>query len=357
MRKRRTTFVNRPVIRILLIWIIETVGLLIMARLQDGLQIETRAVALAAVAVIGLLNALLWPILSRILLPFAVFTAGLFFLVLNGFIVWLAGQILPGFTVESVGTAIITSLGITAVNVIFSTLLTIDDNASYFRNVVRRRMRRQGQVVETNGPGVFFLEIDGLAKPVLEKAMGHGFVPTMKRWLEDEVSRLEKERSDGNELLADNGASRVYLLSGDAPHVMNTASVIKDFSRFHTKEFSAYFASPYNLSHTLHLFFGNIVLERYRYRQDRRKNVQPRLDSHQHNFKYALVRGITTTIMRELNVYTLIGDIYSGTPSAYATFVGYDEVGAETIYRQLKSWLNQFAYMGNGLSNQVLSHG
>jgi putative membrane protein len=146
---------------------------------------------------------------------------------------------------------------------------------------------------------------------------------------------IEKERSDGNGLLVDNGGSRGNMLSGDAPNVMNTASVIKDFSRFHTSDYYAYFADPYNFSRTLLLFFWDIVLERYRFWQQRRKDVQPRLDKHHRNFKYALVRGVTTTILRELNIYTLIGDLFKGIPSVYATFVGYDEVahhsGVETM--------------------------
>lgn len=400
MKEHRTALVNRPVVRIVLIWIIEAFGLLIMDRLQAGMDIETPRAAIATVAVIGLLNALLWPILSRILLPFAVFTAGLFFLVLNGFIVWLAGQILPGFTVDSVGTAVITSLGLTAINVIFSTLLTIDDDASYYRNVINKRIRRSKEVVETDVPGIFFLEIDGLARPVLEKAMALGYTPTMKRWLEegnhtlvgwetdlssqtsasqagllhgnnfnipafrwydrerrkivassdmDEVARLEKEHSDGNGLLVDNGASRGNLLSGDAPYVMNTASTLKDFSRFHTGDFYAYFADPYNFSRTLLLFIWDIVLERYRFWQQRRQDVQPRLDKHHRNYKYALVRGVTTTFIRELNIYTLIGDLFAGVPSAYTTFVGYDEVahhsGLEThdAYDALYKIDQQFA--------------
>jgi putative membrane protein len=377
MKTRRRSLIKHPVVRILIIGIFEVIGLLIMARLLNGLTINRLGTAIAAVAVIALLNALLWPILSRILLPFAVFTAGLFFLVLNGFIIWLASQFVDGFTVDSIWTATIAALGITAINVILSTLLTIDDDGSYYRNVVARRMRKQGKVVESDVPGVFFLEIDGLAEPVLEKAMAAGYAPTMKRWLEegshrlvgwetdlssqtsasqagllhgnnhdipafrwydrerktivassnpDEVARLEQERSDGNGLLVDNGASRGNLMSGDAPNVMNTASVIKDFSRFHTGDFYAYFANPYNFARTLLLFFWDIVLERYRFRRDRQNNVQPRLDKHHRNFKYALVRGVTTTILRELNIYTLIGDMYAGIPSAYATFVGYDEV-------------------------------
>ena len=409
MKTGRRSLMRHPVARILIIGVIEVVGLLIMAWLLDGLVIENAGAAILAVAVIGLLNALLWPILSRIFLPFAVFTAGLFFLFLNGFILWLASEIVDGFTIDKIfWTAIWASIGITAINVILSTLLTIDDEGSYYRNVIRKRMRKQGKVVETDVPGVFFLEIDGLSKPVLEKAMAQGYAPTMKRWLDegshllvgwetdlssqtgasqagllhsnnfdmpafrwydreqkvlvsssnpDDVARLEKERSDGNGLLVDNGASQGNLMSGDAPNVMNTASTIKDFSRFHTSEFYAYFSNPYNFSRTLLLFFWDIILERYRFRQQRRNDVQPRMDKHHRNYKYALVRGVTTIILRELNIYTLIGDMYAGVPSAYATFVGYDELahhsGVETddAFDTLFKIDQQFARLENAAVN------
>ena len=173
----------------------------------------------------------------------------------------------------------------------------------------------------------------------------------------EDVARLEKEHSDGDGLLVDNGASRGNLMSGDAPNVMNTASVIMDFSRFHTSDFYAYFSSPYNFTRTLLLFFWDIVLERYRFWQQRRNDVQPRLDKHHRNFKYALVRGVTTTILRELNIYTLIGDIFAGVPSAYATFVGYDEVahhsGVETkdAFDALQKIDQQFARLENAAAN------
>jgi len=388
MKKRRRSISRHPVIRILIIWVFSVIGLLVMDWLLDGLTINATdpiRSAFVITAVIGLLNALLWPILSRILLPFAVFTGGLLFLVLNGVIVWLASEIVPGFEINSLWTAVWAALGVTAVNVILSTLLTIDDDASYYRNVINRRIRRSKKVVETDVPGVLFLEIDGLALPVLKKAMELGYTPTMKRWLDegthrligwetdlssqtsasqagllhgdnynipafrwydrqrrkivassnpDEVAKIEKDHSDGNGLLVDGGASRGNLLSGDAPNVMNTASTIKDFSRFHTADFYAYFADPYNFARTLLLLFWDIILERYRFWQQRRQDVQPRLDKHHRNYKYALVRGGTTVFLRELNIYTLIGDMFAGTPSAYATFVGYDEVahhsGVET---------------------------
>jgi uncharacterized membrane protein YvlD (DUF360 family) len=364
-------------IRILIIWVIEAFALIIMTWLISGLTMDSLGTAFLASAVIGLLNALLWPLLSYVLLPFAVLTLGLLSLVLNGAIIWLAGQIVPGFNVENLWTAILTALGVTAINIIASSLLTIDDDASWYRNTVRRRAKRLAKPEKTDVPGVFFLEIDGLAEPVLERAVREGYAPTLARWLEtgshrlvgwetdlssqtsasqagilhgnnenipafrwydrarktiiassspQEVSRLEKEISDGNGLLAENGASRGNLFSGDAPYVMNTASTITDVSRFHSGDFYAFFLYPYNFARTLLLTIWDVVLEKYRFWQARRNDVQPRLGRDKRGGKYPILRAFTTVVMRELNVNTLIGDMFSGVPSAYATFVGYDEV-------------------------------
>jgi putative membrane protein len=105
-----------------------------------------------------------------------------------------------------------------------------------------------------------------------------------------------------------------------------TASTMKDLSRLHLTDFYAYFVNPYNLTRTMLLLLWDIVLEKRQFRQARKNNVIPILDKHHRGGKYPLLRVFTTVIMRELNIYTLIGDMYSGVPSAYATFVGYDEV-------------------------------
>lgn len=373
----RPTLLKRPLVRLLVIWIIETIALLLMVWLIDGLSVDSVVTAFAAVAVIGLLNALLWPILSYLVLPFAVLTLGLAALVMNGVIIVLASYVVQGFDVSSIWTAMIAALGLTAVNTILSALLTIDDDNSWYRNVVRRRARRIAKPEETDIPGILFLEIDGLAQPVLEKAMRDGYAPVMKRWLEsgshaltewetdlssqtsasqagilhgnnddipafrwydrgrkaiiassnpDEVANLEKQHSDGNGLLCDNGASRGNLFSGDAPNVMTTASTMTDLSRLHVTDFYAYFVNPYNFTRTLLLLIWDIILEKRQFRRARKNQVVPLLDKSHRGGKYPLLRVFTTVIMRELNIYTLIGDMYAGVPSAYATFVGYDEV-------------------------------
>jgi putative membrane protein len=376
---------RRPIIRILVIWIIEALALMTLTGLISGLKVADLRAAFVASAAIGLLNALLWPLLSYILLPFAVLTLGLLALVLNGVIIWLASLLVPGLQVENLWTAVLTALGMTAINVIASSLLTIDDDNSWDRNVVRRRAKRIAKPEKTDVPGVLFLELDGLAKPVLERSTREGHMPTLKRWLESgshrlvgwetdlssqtsasqagilhgnnynipafrwydrvrkeiiassspkEVARLETEISNGEGLLAEDGVSRGNLFSGDAPYVMNTASTITDRSRFHSIDFYAFFVGPYNFARTLLLMFWDMILEIRQYRKARRDQITPILGRDKRGGIYPLLRAFTTVVMRELNVYTLIGDMFAGVPSAYATFVGYDEVahhsGVET---------------------------
>ncbi len=377
MNKPQNPLLKRPIIRILVIWSIEAIGLLLLTLIMKSVSVTDFPAAVAATAVIGLLNALFWPLFGRIIVPFAVFTLGLAALIMNGVIIMLASYLLPGFEVTTLWAAVLLALLLTAVNTIASAFLTIDDEGSWYRNVVKRRIKHMKKPEVTDVPGIFFLEIDGLAKPVLEEAMANGYAPTLKRWLEDgthhlvgwetdlssqtsasqagilhgsndnipafrwydrarkqivassnpdEVANLERIHSNGDGLLANGGASRGNLLSGDAPIVSVTASTMKDLSRLHTGDFYAYFVNPYNITRTMVLAVWDIILEKRQFRHARKNDVQPILDKHHRGGKYPLLRVFTTIVMREINIYTLIGDMYAGVPSAYATFVGYDEI-------------------------------
>jgi uncharacterized membrane protein YvlD (DUF360 family) len=377
MQKRKISWSKRPVFRILVVWLIHTAALLIMTYLMDSVQVDSIWVAFLVTAVDGLLNALLWPLLTYFLVPLAIVTFGLAALLLNGAIVWLTAELVPGFTVDNFWSAFWLVLGAAVIIFILSNLLTIDDENSWYRHVVKRRMKRTAKPVPTDVPGIIFLEIDGLARPVLEIAIASGYAPTMARWLErgshvltswetDTSSQtsaaqagilhgnnrdipafrwyhkekgevisssdikilpdLEKEHSDGNGLLVNNGTSRGNLLSGDAEYVFTTASTITDRSRRHTQELQAFFANPYNVARTLYLFLWDVVLEWWQFLQARRKKVQPILDKHHRGGIYPLIRASTTVLMRDLNIHTLIGDMFSGRSVSYSTFVAYDEV-------------------------------
>jgi uncharacterized membrane protein YvlD (DUF360 family) len=377
MKDGKVREILRAIIRTVVVWGFALAGLLLMAWLLPGVSVDSLGTAIVAVLAIALLNGLLWPLLSYVLLPFAVLTLGLLSLVVNGAFILLASALVDGFEVKNLGSAILLALGLTAITTILSSLLTIDDDSVWFRNVVRRRARQRSRVAKTDKPGFIFLEFDGLAKPVLENALRQGIVPNLARWLgtgshrlvgwETDMSSqtsasqggillgnnhnlpafrwydraakeirsssdpkflagLEKTLSSGNGLLVEDGASRGNLFSGDAPYVMTTASTILDHSRFHSLDFEAYFLNPYRSSRTLLLALWDIILEVWQFWKARRNRVYPIMDREHRGGIYPLIRAATTVIMRDLNIDTLVGDMFGGMPAVYATFVGYDEV-------------------------------
>lgn len=371
------TDARRFLTRIIVIWAVEFLALSVLDRVYAGIRLGHPATAIFAVVVISLLNALLWPYLSYVFMPFAVFTLGLFTLLLNGLIIYLAQMIVPGFAVEGFFAAVLVALGLSLLTTALSSLLTIDDDSAYYRNVIRRRMKRTKDPARTGVPGVLFLEIDGLAEAVLMKAVADGHMPTLARWLDEGTHRvigwecdlssqtsasqagilhgnnngivafrwydkeqgrimassdssvlraLEEERSDGRGLLVLDGASRGNMFSGDAPSVMYTASTLKDLSRLHARDFYAFFVNPYNFSRTLILSVGEMILEKYQFWKARRHDVHPRLGRDARGGLYPVIRAIMAVFLRDLTAYTLIGDMFAGISSAYATFSGYDEV-------------------------------
>jgi uncharacterized membrane protein YvlD (DUF360 family) len=120
-----------PVKRTLATWAITALSLLLLAYVLPGLALRDTGTAIVAAALIGILNALLWPVLVRLTLPLNMLTFGAFTVVLNGFIVWLAAEIDTGMTVRGFYTAIVVALGLAAINTLLSSLLSIDDDNSY----------------------------------------------------------------------------------------------------------------------------------------------------------------------------------------------------------------------------------
>jgi len=174
----------RYVFRTLVIWVGEAVGLLFLIRLIPGLTVDSFAAAFVFVVVLGVINAILWPILSRFTLRFLTYTFGLGALLLNAFLLWLTGKFVPGVNVEGLGTLIFTSIWLAAINVILASLITNDDDGWYFRNVLRGQIKKAGDTIQKEKVGTIFLEIDGLAESVLRKAITNGYLPTLASWLE-----------------------------------------------------------------------------------------------------------------------------------------------------------------------------
>jgi putative membrane protein len=81
--------------------VIDAIALFIVSYLNLGLRIPDLMTTLIAAAVLGLLNAIVRPILGLLSLPITVLTLGLFALVLNALMFWLMSRFVPGIQVSN----------------------------------------------------------------------------------------------------------------------------------------------------------------------------------------------------------------------------------------------------------------
>ena|SRR5689334_19911475 len=86
--------------RILLVWLLNALALMAVAYLMPSISVASFWTALVAALVLGLVNAVIRPVLVLVTLPASVLTLGLFILVLNGLLFWFVGSFVEGFRVE-----------------------------------------------------------------------------------------------------------------------------------------------------------------------------------------------------------------------------------------------------------------
>ncbi|MDO8425468.1 MAG: phage holin family protein [bacterium] len=91
-------------------WIIYTIAIGIAAYVLPGVRVEGAIAALIAALILGIVNAVLRPLLVLLTLPVTVVTLGLFVFVINAFLVLLAAAIVPGFYVAGFGWALLFSI-------------------------------------------------------------------------------------------------------------------------------------------------------------------------------------------------------------------------------------------------------
>lgn len=108
---------------LILVWLLNAVALLIVAYLLPGISVVGFGSALIAALVLGLLNMLVKPVLVLLTLPITIVTLGLFLLVLNALLFWLAGSILRGFQVNGFWWAVAGALLYSIISGLLSRLI------------------------------------------------------------------------------------------------------------------------------------------------------------------------------------------------------------------------------------------
>jgi len=361
-------------VRVVLSWLIAAAALFIAALIVPHVEIKTFWGALGTALIVALLNAVLPPVLAAVRLPFTLVLGFLLVLVLDALMLLAASSVTNnGIEVSSFWWALLTALIASAVSVVLDVLFGTNDDDTYTIRVIQRIAKRSGERVVTDVPGIVFLEIDGLALPVLQRAMRDGNAPNMARWLADDSHRfvewepdlssqtgasqagillgsnddipafrwveketgrlmtcsappdcaeIERRHSSGKGLLRDGGASRGNLLSGEADHVILTVSRI-EAEKGANPGYRAFFANGFNVTRVLVLFFWEVILEWLASFRAIRRDVQPR--GHRGGM-YPFMRAAMCVVVRDLIVYGVLTDVMKGRPVVYATFSSYDEV-------------------------------
>jgi uncharacterized membrane protein YvlD (DUF360 family) len=368
---------QRPRVRpvaLVVSWVVSAASILVAAALVPHVHVHGFLGALLVSALVAILNAVVPPIVAAIRLPYTVGLGFILVLALDALMLVWASDIAPGaIKVDSFWWALLTALLATVVSVAIDVVFGTNDDDTYTIRVTQRVARRTGGRKQTSVPGIIYLEIDGLALPVLRRAMRDGNAPNMARWLSegthqirewetdlssqtgasqagillgsnedipafrwveketgkvmtcsapDDCAEIERRLSSGRGLLADGGASRGNLLSGEADATILTVSRISA-EKSANPGYRAFFANGFNVTRALVLFFWEIVLELMAAARGRRRDVQPR--GHRGG-AYPFIRAGMCVIVRDLIVYGVLTDMMAGRPAIYATFSSYDEV-------------------------------
>ena len=105
-------------------WFINALALMLVAYLYSGVQVNGIIEALVAALVLGLVNALIRPILVLLTLPVTILTLGLFIFIINAFLFWFVAEIVKGFTVSGFMGALIGSVMFSVITIITSWLIS-----------------------------------------------------------------------------------------------------------------------------------------------------------------------------------------------------------------------------------------
>lgn len=358
--------------------------------------------AVLIVIVVAIANSLLWPIFRRFLMKIIIFTFGIGSLFINSIIFYIASLFIPGLSAGIYGV-----LQVPIVMAIFTTFVTNITDTNYYDSYIKSILKyavKQKTPYKKMYPGLIMLEIDGLSINTLKKAIARGMMPNIERWIDEKTHTLKEWETD---LSSQTGASQAGILHGnntdivayrwvekendnriivsgklsDAPQIENkisngegllvngisianmfsgdseiptlTSSKLNGLANIYSKTLNAVFLDAYNFQRLFILFLWDIILELSSQVIHNVKNIKPRL---RRTIVYAAVRAGANVVLREVATDVLTSEILTGNiDSAYATFMGYDEIahhsGVEDrdVWSALKRIDQQFAKLTSAI--------
>ncbi|MFJ9894738.1 phage holin family protein [Streptomyces sp. NPDC091280] len=381
--------------RSIAVWAVSTVTMLVLAGILPDFRLQsadgdsaTRIAVTAAfgAGAFGVLSALVWPLLVRLLLLVPALVLGLLVFVLNGSLLLIALRINPDGGLRgqvAPETAVVVAAVMSAVASATGGALAVRDDDAYRRRLYRLADRRRRALPPgPSSPGTVFLQLDGVGHDVLLDAMDKGLMPTVARLLGGErpTHRLTPWRTDWSSqtgasqlgilhgsnhdipafrwyekdtgevmvcnrptsaaelqaravaytgdggLLTVDGASRGNLFSGGADEqalVLSIATRRRGRENRSRAGYFAYFSDPANAVRTAMSFVAEVGREIGQSTRSRLTRQRPRV---KRGGLYPVVRAFATVVERDVVVAAVMGDMLAGRTAVYADLVAYDEV-------------------------------
>ncbi|HEX6030044.1 MAG TPA: phage holin family protein, partial [Tepidiformaceae bacterium] len=351
-------------------------ALWLIAKILPGISLTSVAAAASVVLLAGAINVLGRPIVFMLVRGHDYLTL-LLTLSIDTVVLLLVSPLYDGLAIDGILPAFIAGVLLAALHTTVASLLELDESETFYRNVVRKLSRDGVVAPESDVPGVVIIQIDGLSAPLFRMAIRTGQMPFLASWIRGGSHRLldwecglpsmtsasqagilhgnnfdipafrwyEKDRrklmvsnqpkdaaeiesrvSGEHDLLAASGVSISNLVSGHAARAMVTTSRLGSRTEGResvTANLSGYLARPNTVFRLLTLTAWEVSTEWLQAWRQRRVDIQPRMHR---GGVFPLLRASTTVVMPDLLTELVIEEMARGTPVIYADILAYDEV-------------------------------
>lgn len=377
-------------------WAVTVAALLLATVILPGFSLDTSQPnwwvgILLLPLVFSALLIIMRPILLLLTLPLNSLTLGLPTLLFNGVILYFSAMVPKSLVITSFGEALLGSVIITAISATITGWLGVDEAYPFYQSLIYRIGRRFGPRVQRKPlRGLLILQIDGLSRASLRRALARGRMPAVSamlargthtlqswhcgvpsntpavqagffygdrdnvpgyRWFDrreqrlrvvsqpDDLRRLERMVALGNRPLLDGGSCiNTFMSGGAAKRLMAVAAMGEGAATRRLGEqadLNLFFLSPNALTKSVLAFVWDYLAGISFAVAGRFDKQRPRL---RFSARRAGQRALANAFLRELSFFFLKQDMVRGVPVIYSNFVGYDEVahhsGPDTVEAQ-----------------------
>lgn len=129
-------------------WFVTTVAVMVAAQLLNGIRYDSLGALVLAALLLGILNAFLRPVLLILSVPLILVTLGFFVFVVNGLMLLLVQNLIPGFHVDHFWSAFWGAIIISIVSWVLSAFFRGSDGRVHVLTHHTKMKRVRGRVIE-----------------------------------------------------------------------------------------------------------------------------------------------------------------------------------------------------------------